>query len=372
MPSVSDLGNIWQIIGELNVGAMQEEAALTPRLALIGAPDKTGPLQVRLQQGPRRAEHIVTAAPTFRLPLAPADVVELGNYDLRVLLLDDGVASGNEDLRALAMQPAPLLVVSPAAQQTALTVPGGPGQAADRGWKLPRVITCSLADDATVQKTLLPAIVDELPDRPMALGRAYPGLRPAACQKLIQETSIANATYAFGTGVAEMVPVLGIPLTMADIFILTKNQLILSYKISLAMGETAHLKDLAPKFASVVGLGFVWRTVARQLVALVPFGIVPKVAISYAGTYASGQAVYRWYVTGERLEGKDLKVVLRDAAMRGREQAELMVERFRKEKEPALIEGATGAEVVANGQPAAKKKGIQVPALKLKKKRELS
>ena len=292
-------------------------------------------------------------APTYRLPLSASDIAALADYDLRVLLLDDANQVSQDDLRVLLAQPAPSLIVLEASQQRALAIDVMGDSAATPHET--RVLVCSLSDTAAVHKELFPLLIKQLPDREIALGRAFPGLRPGIVHKLVQETSLTNATYAAGTGLAEMVPGIGIPFAVADIIILTKNQVVLAYKIGLVMGETGTLRETLPKIAGVVGAGFMWRQVARELVAFIPLGIVLKVAIAYAGTFATGQAVYHFYATGEKLQGKDLKLLFNEAMVRGRETATHVVERVRPHKSPALIEGpATGA---------GPKKGVKLPII---------
>ena len=127
----------------------------------------------------------------------------------------------------------------------------------------------------------------------------------------------------------------------------------MAYKIGLVMGETGTLRETLPKIASVVGAGFMWRQVARELVAFIPLGIVLKVAIAYSGTFVTGQAVYHFYATGEKLKGKDLKLLFNEAMIRGRETANHVVARLRPEKAPALIGApSTGA-----------KKGLKLPRI---------
>ena len=57
-------------------------------------------------------------------------------------------------------------------------------------------------------------------------------------------------------------------------------------------------RDLIP----VVGSGFAWRSIAGEAIAFLPFaaGAVPRVAIAFAGTYATGRAVDSYYRFGKR------------------------------------------------------------------------
>jgi hypothetical protein len=72
--------------------------------------------------------------------------------------------------------------------------------------------------------------------------------------------------------------------------------------------------------------------VARQLVGLFPvIGIVPKVAVSYAGTYAIGQAIYQWCISGVKVSPGTLKSMYRKAMERGQEVARRLVTRQKTE-----------------------------------------
>lgn len=330
---------MWRTFSEIDIRSIREEADRTPRLALVGADGPTAAFQGLLQHGPRSAEQMVTAIPTYRLPLSAADLAALAGYDLRIVLLDGVEAPDSDSLSGLLAQPAPLLLVQDPGQAVAVAVDAALSAQAAR---TATVVTGALNDDEAVRKELLPTIVQALPGRELAAGRAYPGLRPAAGQKLILSTSRVNAGYAAGTGLAEMVPGLGIPFAVADIIILTKNQVVMAYKLGILMGESGTLNDIIPKVAGVVGAGFMWRQVARELVGFLPLGVVLKTAVAYAGTYATGQAVYHYFVTGEKLHKQDLRRLFDSAMARGKEFAAHTAEQVKARREPALLETPAG------------------------------
>lgn len=338
---------MWKIFSEIDIRSILADAERTPRLALIGADGKTSAFQGLLQHGPRSAEQLVTALPCYRLPLQGEDLAALAGYDLRIVLLDD--ASELNSLAPLLAQPAPLLAVHAPWQ------PGAPAQAASGrpAGDLARVVVCALEDEKRVKEELLPALLELLPERELAIGRAFPGLRPAVAQKLIANTSRVNAGYAAGTGLAEMIPGLGIPFAVADILILTKNQVVMAYKLGILMGESGTLAEIIPKVAGVVGAGFMWRQVARELVGFLPLGVLLKTAVAYAGTYATGQAVYQYFVTGEKLHKQDMKRLFDDALARGREIAASTVEQVKGKREPALLEASVD-------RPAKKKRKLSL------------
>lgn len=333
MAKMNELGQLWKIAGELDVSEIQQEVQDTPRLAMVGPAARTSILQSHLQQGPRSAKLPVTAIPLYHLPLSAGDLDALAAYDLRIVLLDDPAQLSDQDVQSLSAQPAPLLIVLDQPQEAASSV-GMPDS------RPTNVITCPLHDAAVVDQLLLPALLDQLPGRDLALGRAYPGLRDTVCRELIQDTCTTNAIYAGGTGLASMVPGIGIPFAVADIVILTKNQIMMAYKIALVMGESGSLRDVLPQMASVVGAGFMWRQIARELAVLVPLGVVLKVAIAYAGTYVTGHAMFHWYATGEKLSRQDLKVLFQEAQHRGQLVAAGLIRRARRSKvPPSLLQG---------------------------------
>jgi uncharacterized protein (DUF697 family) len=167
----------------------------------------------------------------------------------------------------------------------------------------------------------LSAVVE--PERRVGLARQIPALRPKVYNALIEETARANAGYAFSTGLAEIIPLLDIPLAIGDIVVLSKNQLMMSYRIALAAGKTAQPSELVGEIAGVLGGGLLFRQVARQLVGLVPvIGLVPKVAVAYGGTWAIGRAVALWASEGRILGSAAIRKLSREGVARGRRFAE--------------------------------------------------
>jgi uncharacterized protein (DUF697 family) len=147
-------------------------------------------------------------------------------------------------------------------------------------------------------------IAEHAGDGAVALGRWYPAFREAAATAIINETSRANAQFALLASVPSVVPVIGsIASAGADMIVLTKNQLMMAIKLAAIYGKPlndkrAILRDLMP----VIGSGFVWRSLAREGASFLPFaaGTVPKVAIAFAGTFATGRAIDGYYRFGRK------------------------------------------------------------------------
>jgi uncharacterized protein (DUF697 family) len=147
-------------------------------------------------------------------------------------------------------------------------------------------------------------IVMTNPDLAPAFGRWFVPFRAPAVHAIIDGTSKANAKFALVSNVPSVVPILGSFIAAgADLIVLTKNQIMMAYKLAAANGrdlsdQTGILRELAP----VVGAGFVWRTVAREATSFLPFlaGTIPKVAIAFAGTYTVGLAADYYYRFGQK------------------------------------------------------------------------
>jgi uncharacterized protein (DUF697 family) len=144
----------------------------------------------------------------------------------------------------------------------------------------------------------------ELDDRLVAFGRFFPAFRGVAMTAIVNQTSSANAQFAFVSNIPSLIPVVGGLLSAgADTIVLTKNQLMMVYKIAAASGrdlddQHAILREMVP----VVGQGFLWRTVAREAATMLPLaaGTIPKVAIAFTGTYALGRAAEVFYRFGKK------------------------------------------------------------------------
>jgi uncharacterized protein (DUF697 family) len=156
-------------------------------------------------------------------------------------------------------------------------------------------------------------------DLDLALARALPPLRRPYVSALVESVARTNAAYAATTGAAAFVPGLGVPLAAGDMIILTKNQLIMSYRIALAAGKSGDPKEIIAEIAGVVGGGFLFRQIARELVGLIPvIGLPTKIVIAYAGTRIVGEMVRQWALEGRRLTRREIRATYVSAIAAGR------------------------------------------------------
>ncbi len=160
----------------------------------------------------------------------------------------------------------------------------------------------SSASDLEAIHRLRADILKRNPERAPAFGRAMPAFRAAAAKQIIDETSVANAQFSLVSNIPTLLPIIGnIAAAGADFIVLTKNQVMMLYKLAAVFGRDLQdqrgiLQDVLP----VVGAGLVWRTVARQATTWLPFaaGTIPKLFIAYVGTMAVGRGAEFYYRTG--------------------------------------------------------------------------
>jgi len=128
------------------------------------------------------------------------------------------------------------------------------------------------------------AVANRLGEDGTALAARLPVVRGAVCAHLIASFSKRNALVAG----AVFIPGVDLP-------ILTLNQVRLVLRIALAYGETIDNQS-ALELLGVVGAGFGFRAVARELLDFVPVaGWALKASIAYGGTKAIGEAAVRYF-----------------------------------------------------------------------------
>ena len=130
-------------------------------------------------------------------------------------------------------------------------------------------------------------IADRADEAGYQLAARLPALRPAIVEQIVKKFSLQNGVL----GVAIFIP-------GADFPVLTLNQIRMVLRIAAAHGEELD-KERALEILTVVAAGLGFRTVARQLVGIVPgFGWAVKGGIAYAATRAVGEAAAAYFAAG--------------------------------------------------------------------------
>jgi len=359
MSTLSHLGNVWSIIRELDLTAIRQQAEAPVHLAVLGSDReavhwlsdalRTSPFDETLASIPQ----ILWA---YRLPAKPEAVAEAARADVVLLVLPTDQANVTAEQETLAQlrehsQAVPIIAVHIKGFNAAGAALEPP---ADRRlWRVDDEAIVDVSARQPLESGLAPALLRFFGGREVALGHHVPATRAVIARQLIAETSFASASYSTTTGIAEIIPVLNIPFTIADIFVLTKNQIILSYKLALALGHSGTTQELVGPVAGVIGGSFIWRSVARTLAGLIPgIGIVPKVAISYSGTYVSGHAVYNWYAHGSQLDKERMKALTAEAAAEAKVRTAGLL---------AAVRNRRGQEATASAPKAARRRFLSLP-----------
>jgi uncharacterized protein (DUF697 family) len=324
--------NMWRIVREVDLDAIRRTAECPVAVTIIGESLAEAHVLAALLGGEDWQRHeelavadLAASSPAAGTALARAPVGSDREIDLAVLVarapgLSPALAATRNTL--IAAKVPVVAVVTGTRARTAARL--GRGERA-------RVAVEHLDADAIphIAVALFEAVE---PDVRLALARQFPVLQGSVFNTLIDETARANAGYSFGTGLAEVVPVLSIPANIGDIFILTKNQLVMSYRIALAAGKRGRPRDVIGEIVGVLGGSLLFRQVARELIGLVPvLGIVPKVAVAYGGTWAIGRAVVLWATEGEKLSRRSFRNLLKRGVVEGRRVAGALTTRTRTE-----------------------------------------
>lgn len=320
------LRTIWRIVREVDLESIRRTAQALARVTIIGDEGHEAEHLAELLGGPDWAAN--SAIDVVGLTLSPARMARSSADAAK-----EGEAEGTDVVVLVAKEPGltPSLAATrrelSAAGMPILTIVTGTGKLQTEkpaNGERARLDVPSLDERASVAvMTALLGAVE--PDVRLALARRLPRLRPLLFNILTEETARANASYSFTTGLAEVFPVMNVPVVVGDVLILTKNQVVMGYRIALAAGKTGEPRQLIGEIVSVVGGALLFRQIARELVGLLPvIGIVPKVAVAYGGTWAIGKAVTMWVDQGIRVNNRSFRALLRRGVERGRETAEQM------------------------------------------------
>jgi uncharacterized protein (DUF697 family) len=299
---IANISHFWRMTRELDVQGLRERFetpvsvrvlgtnfALAQRVARLIEPD---PMDTEISagllgEGRPRADvlvAVVSGALTQDAARALRDL-SVGEAPLVVIQIDDGEAN--------------LLVLGLAEERIVTFEP-------------------TLPDDRARER-LFGALVRAAPDEMLTLGRRHPLLRGPIAEQLIRDTSRVNAQFAAVSSLPANIPLLGgLVGEVADILVLTKNQVLLLFKLAGLYGRDLELgRELILEVLPVVGGAFFWRTTARTLVGLIPglFGMVPKVVVAYMGTFVVG-GMARYYFQHGRRPPDELVSELRQDATR--------------------------------------------------------
>jgi hypothetical protein len=187
-------------------------------------------------------------------------------------------------------------------------------------------------------------IVERREDLRLALARNFRRFRRPVIAKIVQAISRENAAFCLLTALPDVLPsVIELPWVAgefaSDTAFLTMNQVRMAFLIAGASDQDVGYRDQRAQIAGIVAGAFGWRALARELAGKIPFGggLIPKAAISYAGTFTVGVGLERFYRIGYGLSREERRRIYEKALRRGRSLVASLVE-------AARMHGPTGIE----------------------------
>jgi hypothetical protein len=162
--------------------------------------------------------------------------------------------------------------------------------------------------------------------------------RQEVSRRMIKKVAKENALFALATAVPDIIPFISLPWAIgefaSDTAFLTANQVRLAFLLAAANDRDIGYHEQRGEIASIILGALGWRSLARELVGKIPWGggLVPKAAISYAGTRVVGLSLERYYRLGKALTRAERRVAYEDALQRGKHLVTGLVEGWRNQK----------------------------------------
>ena len=284
---IGNIAQFWRLTRELDVQALRESFERLVSLRVLGSDYAVAQRVARLiEPDPALGEVSVGVLGETSRERADLYVVAIAGPlepDARRVLSD------------LSVSETPLVLVQSEAAAGMLVL-GIPDD---------RMITLADATaDDEARERLFKTIVQAAPEVLLSAGRRHPLLREPVAEHLIRDTARVNAQFAAISSLPANLPIIGgLVGDMADLIVLTKNQVLLLFKLAGLYGRDLALgRQLIVEVMPIVGGAFLWRTTARALVGLLPslLGLLPKTLVAYSGTYVVGQMARYYYRYGHK------------------------------------------------------------------------
>jgi uncharacterized protein (DUF697 family) len=237
--------------------------------------------------------------------------VELG--DARAILffgyLSDRAGARLDELVPLKLPIFAVLVDSGASATSGPAQAPGPGAIDD--YIVPAI------EFEWLRARVLPHLIDACKGVEIAVGRRLPALRTTVAAKLTRDAALNALKVAGASALIDNVPVVGVFLgafiSAGDMMAITGIQMMLLLQIRATFGkdpDVAQMWELLP----IVGGGFGWRALARELSGFIPVGgILIKSAIAYAGTVVVGDGTTFYELHGRHMAKVDAAKIYDDA-----------------------------------------------------------
>jgi uncharacterized protein (DUF697 family) len=254
--------------------------------------------------------------------------------DARAILffghLSDRAGARLDELVPLKL-PIFVVLVDPGATATS-----GPAQAPEPGAIEDYIVPA--IEFEWLRARVLPHLIDACKGVEIAVGRRLPMLRTTVAAKLTRDAALNALKVAGASALIDNVPVvgafLGAFISAGDMMAITGIQMMLMLQIRATFGkdpDVAQMWELLP----IVGGGFGWRALARELSGFIPVGgILIKSAIAYAGTVVVGEGATFYELHGRHMAKVDAAKIYEDARASAQTFARDLLARIRGDGSP--------------------------------------
>ncbi len=200
----------------------------------------------------------------------------------------------------------------------------------------------AFAFDLDTAENTVRKVLAARPELALPLARRFFPFRKRASQNIIRAVAKENALFCLATALPDVVPsIVSIPWAVgeysSDAIFLTVNQVRMAFLLAAASDRPVGYREQRSEIAAIAASSFGWRALARELVGKIPLGggLIPKAAISWAGTFALGLSMERLYRLGYGFSRQERTAVYKDAFQHGKEVAGLLLEDLTRRKKTA-------------------------------------
>ncbi len=169
---------------------------------------------------------------------------------------------------------------------------------------LPNVILTSVLKEINIGDKLIPTIVRCCEKKKLSFATRFQAFKLPVIKEIIKTTALQNAVIA------------GVSLYPgADLPILTTNQIRMILKIAAVYDRDISFSR-AKEIVMVIGGGFTFRAIARELLSFLPtIGFLMKAAVAYGGTVAVGRTANKYFEKGiSDLSAEEIRDIILETA----------------------------------------------------------
>ena len=168
-------------------------------------------------------------------------------------------------------------------------------------------------------------VLDGRPELDLPLARNFGVFREPVMDDILHRIAKENALFSIASALPNVIPTLfELPWAVGefatDTAFLTMNQVRMALLMAGACGDPVGYAEQRAQIGLIIGGAFGWRAIARELAGKIPLGggLIPKGAISYAGTYAVGASLKRYHLHGIKLSLDERRQAYHAALEKGR------------------------------------------------------